>query len=262
VREAIPTIPEPVDLDPLREEIAAVREAIPPAPDLSGYAKTDDIETLRSDLSTVRDAIPEIPEPRDWSPEIKEVESRATEAVEAMREVVNKAVDNVTERLARHPGVFPRLKAWADGVHYAGDVVVHEGATWQARRDTGKPPPHDDWSCIAAKGDKGETGRCFTVRGTYSAEEEYQALDVVILDGSSFVAKHDDPGPCPGDGWQLAASRGGRGKQGDPGKAVHGKPGEPVVGADVSDDGLLTLTNGDGSTVHVDLYPLFAKVAK
>jgi hypothetical protein len=36
-------------------------------------------------------------------------------------------------------------------------------------------------------------------------------LDIVTFDKSSFIARHDEPGPCPGDGWQLIAAHGARG---------------------------------------------------
>jgi hypothetical protein len=56
--------------------------------------------------------------------------------------------------------------------------------------------------------------RGFTVRGTYDPKIDYQRLDVVARDGSSFVARCDNPGPCPGPHWQLLASRGKRGPRG------------------------------------------------
>jgi hypothetical protein len=98
-------------------------------------------------------------------------------------------------------------------VHYAGDVVVHQGGTWQARKDTGQAPPHADWIGLAFRGLDGHTPH---VRGTWREDGAYGALDVVALNGGSFIAKRDDPGPCPGDGWQLVASQG---KQGKPGEA-------------------------------------------
>ncbi|MGY8661776.1 hypothetical protein Q3C01_05325 [Bradyrhizobium sp. UFLA05-109] len=54
--------------------------------------------------------------------------------------------------------------------------------------------------------------------GTYREGETYAFLNVVALNGSSFVARCDDPGPCPGDGWQLIASAGRAGKPGPKGE--------------------------------------------
>ena len=56
-----------------------------------------------------------------------------------------------------------------------------------------------------------------TVRGTYDATVSYKKLDVVEFDKNSFIARHDDPGLCPGDGWQLLAAHGMRGEKGLPG---------------------------------------------
>jgi hypothetical protein len=60
--------------------------------------------------------------------------------------------------------------------------------------------------------------RSLEVTGTYNGSVRYRALDVVALNGASFAAKQDDPGPCPGDGWQLVASQGKRGAAGADGR--------------------------------------------
>jgi hypothetical protein len=161
------------------------------------------------------------------------------------------------------PGKLPIARQWSDGVHYEGDVVTHAGETWQAVRDTGRRPPGDDWCRLAAAG---RDGRSLSVRSTWSEDEAYQALDVVVLGGSCFVARHDAPGGCPGDGWQLIAKRGQRGdkgergERGEPGHA--GPPGSKLVAAAVDDRGLLTLTHDDGSTVSCDFYPLLSRVRR
>lgn len=163
-------------------------------------------------------------------------------------------------------GNLPVAKEWAEGVHYKAEVVTHLGATYQARRDTGREPPHDDWICLAAAGQDGVAGRSFTIRGTYSDAEAYTALDVVALNGSLFAAKQDSPGPCPGDCWQLIASRGGRGAPGDRGmqgpQGPKGDRGPSLITAVVDDDGVQKLTSEDGTTVICDFYPLLAKVQR
>lgn len=162
------------------------------------------------------------------------------------------------------PGLLPIAQAWADGVHYAGAVVTHEGSTWQARRDTGRAPPHDDWACLARGGRDGVDGRSFRVRETWAADAAYAALDVVALGGAAFVARRDDPGPCPGEGWQLIASQGKRGKEGDRGapgpRGERGGPGPSVVALSIDDQGMLTLVNADGTTVACDMYPLLSRL--
>jgi hypothetical protein len=111
-------------------------------------------------------------------------------------------------------GKLPLVRAHrSEAVHYEGDVVVHLGATWQALRDTGRAPPHgDDWICLAA------AASTPTIRGTYDAEARYQHLDIVAQGGSSFIARKNEPGACPGPGWQLIASAGRPGRTGPIGR--------------------------------------------
>src|SRR6516165_10465647 len=61
----------------------------------------------------------------------------------------------------------------ADAVHYSGEVVCHQGSTWQALRDTGHEPGHVDWICIA------QAGATPRIRGTWSADAKYRVLDLV-----------------------------------------------------------------------------------
>jgi len=119
------------------------------------------------------------------------------------------------------PGKLPLVKLWTpETVHYEGDVVAYDGGTFQARRDTGQPPSQADWICPATAG---RDGNSITVRGTFNETAEYRRLDVVALNGGSFVALKDKPGPCPGSGWQLVASQGKRGIVGE--KGGRGPPG-------------------------------------
>lgn len=163
------------------------------------------------------------------------------------------------------PGKLPIVRVWEDRVYYEGEAATHGGATYQALRDTGRTPPHDDWICIASAGRDGLDGRSFEVKGTYKDDGEYCALNVVALNGASFVAKRDNPGPCPGEGWQLIASQGKQGKPGERGtpgqKGERGEAGFPVVSAEIDNEGLLRLRNGDGSIVDVDLYPVLSRIA-
>ena len=59
------------------------------------------------------------------------------------------------------------------------------------------------------------------MRGTFNPNTEYGQLDVVALNGSSFIALRDAPGACPGANWQLVASCGRRGPKGERGE--HGR---------------------------------------
>jgi hypothetical protein len=110
-------------------------------------------------------------------------------------------------------------------VYYEGDVVAYDGGTFQAKRDTGQPPSHTDWICLAPAG---RDGNSITVRGTFNETADYRRLDVVALNGGSFVALKDTPGPCPGSGWQLLASQGKRGVAGARGeRGERGPEGDP-----------------------------------
>jgi hypothetical protein len=43
------------------------------------------------------------------------------------------------------------------------------------------------------------------IRGTWTPQAKYSVNDLVAKEGGSFVARKNDPGPCPGDDWQLIA---------------------------------------------------------
>jgi len=155
-------------------------------------------------------------------------------------------------------GFLSEVRIWEPGVHYAGELRTHGGGTWQAIRDTASAPPHEDWMCIAAPGAEGKS---FNPRRLYDPAENYGCLDVIALNGGSFVAVKDDPGPCPGPGWMLLTQQGKRGERGEKGdKGERGQPGPALVDASIDEQGLLTLTNADGSIVTCDLYPLLSAI--
>ena len=62
-----------------------------------------------------------------------------------------------------------------------------------------------------------ETALARRIRGTHDSKAEYFANDMVAKDGGTFVARRNNPGPCPGDGWQLMARQGARGIAGERG---------------------------------------------
>jgi hypothetical protein len=66
------------------------------------------------------------------------------------------------------------------------------------------------------------------VRGTFAPNTSYARGDMVVLDGGSFVARSDNPGPCPGAGWQLMARQGARGIAGP--KGERGPAGKTITG--------------------------------
>ena len=145
----------------------------------------------------------------------------------------------------------------------ASDVATRLAEVRDGKDGNPGPPGADS----TMPGPPGADGRSFTGRRTYSDGETYTALDVVALDGSSFFALRDDPGPCPGDGWQLMSPRGRagqpgpRGEKGERGEKGPAGPAAPVAASfTVNDEGILTLSYEDGSTLSCDLYPLLAKL--
>lgn len=164
------------------------------------------------------------------------------------------------------PGKLPAVAEWVDRVHREAEVVTHAGAVYQALRDTGKAPPHDDWRCIVPAARDGADGKSFTVRGTWTAGQDYRYLDLVALDGGTFVALRDAPGECPGAGWQLVSPRGKPGRPGDRGPAgergTRGEPGPAVTGIEIDHTGMVTLTNADGSTVEHDFAPVLSRLMR
>ena len=115
----------------------------------------------------------------------------------------------------------------------------------------------------------GLDGRSPDIRGTYDANESYAKLDVVALDGAAFIAKHDNPGVCPGNGWQLMSKQGRQGRPGQPGergirgeKGEKGDPSEPgprSVSSELDDNYNLIRTMSDGSRDVIPLRAAFEK---
>lgn len=163
------------------------------------------------------------------------------------------------------PGKLAIVKEWSAGVTYEAEVRSHNGSTYQALRDTGTEPGGEDWICIAAGGQNGKDADEIEVRGTWDASSVYRRLNIVALNGAAFMARKDDPGPCPGEGWQVIAMRGKPGQQGERGmkgdRGEQGPAGPAVLHMEADDNGLIHLVNGDGSTVDLDLYPVLSKIA-
>jgi hypothetical protein len=134
---------------------------------------------------------------------------------EAVAKHVAQAMANIRQPVdgapgpAGPPGKLEIVQDHVEGqVYYERDLVVAgDGALYQAERDTAATPPHADWRCITRAGCDGEDALNFRIEGTYDPRAKYRRLSIVMLNGSSFVARHDDPGPCPGNGWQLVHFR-------------------------------------------------------
>jgi hypothetical protein len=167
------------------------------------------------------------------------VEAKCEEVGEFWREVCARAIAEALDKAEQRPGPqgppgpagkLPSVRVWKAGqVAYEDQVFTFDGASFQALRDTGQEPGGTDWVQIARAGRDGIIPR---LRGTYDAKESYKKFDIVALNGSSFIARKDDPGECPGSGWQLHASAGrsgGRGERGEQGpRGMQGPKGDPV----------------------------------
>jgi hypothetical protein len=117
------------------------------------------------------------------------------------------------------PGKLSLVREYvSEHVHHERAVVTHAGALWQARGDTVHAPPHADWICLARTGRNGSDGRSPNARGAYDGRQKYERLDIVALDDASFIARRDNPGTCPGDGWQLLSRQGRIGHRGETGE--------------------------------------------
>jgi hypothetical protein len=195
----------------------------------------------------------EEPPPRERvaPPTLTEVDRRIEERIAAENELMIETLGEVVAQLRREwvvgamgppgpsgprgeegpPGKLPMVKLWMpETVYYEGEVVAYDGGTFQAQRDTGQPPSHAHWMCLASSGHDGKT---IAVRGTFDQSASYRRFDVVALNGGSFIALKDAPGPCPGPGWQLIASQGKRGAAGE--KGERGPRGDPgLSGATIS----------------------------
>jgi hypothetical protein len=102
-----------------------------------------------------------------------------------------------------------------------------------------------------------ETALARRIRGTHDPKAEYLANDMVAKDGGTFVARRNNPGPCPGTDWQLMARQGQRGIAGE--RGAPGRDAPRIVGW-VVDRGAFTVAPklSDGSTGPVlELRALF-----
>ena len=166
-------------------------------------------------------------------------------------------------------GSLPMVEPYVAGrIYYRGNMVADETGSYQAKRDTAKVPcpESEDWTCMARSGADGKDGRTLRPRGTYDPKsKDYCRLDAVALNGSSFVALRDDPGPCPGEDWQLVASAGKRGQQGLKGERGERGPTGPlaiaprIASSEIDPGYILSLLYTDGSRDTIALRPAFER---
>jgi hypothetical protein len=89
-------------------------------------------------------------------------------------------------------------------------------------------------------------------------------LNIVAFNGSSFIARWNDPGECPGDGWQLIASCGKAGKPGPIGprgdRGERGASGVSVVRSEVDGNAYtIKLILSDGTDLAIPCRAMFER---
>jgi hypothetical protein len=115
-------------------------------------------------------------------------------------------------------GKLPIAKAWSpETVTYQGAFVVHDGACWQAVKDTAQRPGGCDWVNVARAGRDGRDGASLNLRGPYDTDKSYYRLDVVEFGGDAFVARRNGAGLCPGEDWLPFSAHGPKGDKGETG---------------------------------------------
>ena len=70
----------------------------------------------------------------------------------------------------------------------------------------------------------GRDGLTPNTRGAFDVYKKYAQLDVVEYEDASYIARRNNPGICPGDGWQLVSRSGRRGPAGE--RGLQGRKGE------------------------------------
>lgn len=96
------------------------------------------------------------------------------------------------------------------------------------------------------QGEPGRDGVTGEARGQFDAGEVYAKHDRVASNGSEWIAKYDNPGPLPGEGWMLGAQ---------------GKKGKPGVGIQraVTKGYAVVLETTDGKALTLDLRGMFER---
>ena len=189
VRGVLAQLPSPEDIaskvDPSGAVQAAVEAAVTP---LAGEARAaaaaataavdKAVERMLSEVQAAKDALP------------------TAEQIEAM----------IPEPVKGEPGPrgeIAEVREWEpETVAWPGQLWLHRNALYQvSAEDPVATAPGDapGWRRIIAAPNE------FRMLGRWEPEAEYRTGNAVCRDRSLWIAVEDNPGPCPGDGWRLAA---------------------------------------------------------
>lgn len=162
-------------------------------------------------------------------------------------------------------GTIADIHVWEQGgVALKGHLYSHNGSTYYAKAITAHAPDDDNeaWAIVAQKGDDAYPG---AAKGLFNPDEEYRARDCVAHDGSLWMARRDNPGQCPGEGWMLAAKAGSKGKPGEQGPPGPAGP-RGATGRGIAGEPELDLKNyrwiiptTDGEPIILDMKPMFQR---
>ena len=90
------------------------------------------------------------------------------------------------------------------------------------------------------KGDTGNDGDSLDHKGDYVQDEKYKKLNLVIHNGTTFIAMKDTSNAPPGDDWRAVATKGSKGNKGSQGErgmkgetGISGKDGEMYSPEDI-----------------------------
>jgi hypothetical protein len=186
-------------------------------------------------------------------------------AIEEQQRICDAKLQALEQRIKSVPGKLPIAKTWQpETVTYQAEFVSHEGALYQAKTDTAQAPGGSDWICVARAGRDAITPN---VRGTYNVHAQYKKLDVIVSDGAAFIASKDDPGNCPGDGWQMLSRQGRRGPKGERGECgLRGEKGDPgpavmpqLISSEIDANFNLSILRSDNSLEVIPLREAFER---
>ena len=192
VRGVLAQLPSPEDIaskvDPSGAVQAAVEAAVTP---LAGEARAAAAAATAAVDKAVERMLSEVQAAKDALPTAEQIEAMIPEPVKG-----DKGEPGPRGEIAEVREWEPETVAWP------GQLWLHRNALYQvSAEDPVATAPGDapGWRRIIAAPNE------FRMLGRWEPEAEYRTGNAVCRDRSLWIAVEDNPGPCPGDGWRLAA---------------------------------------------------------